>query len=223
MLYGTTADGGPSWTGANTGHGTVFQISRDGGVFNTLHAFDGTDGADPISALLPATDGLLYGTTRYGGPDFTGSATGGGTAFQMSLNGSVFNSFYSFGASSTDAANPICGLREGPDGNLYGISGTGGANGSGAVYLLPTQLPIIKGFSPTSGSASAGTIVSVRGVNLESASAITIAGVAQTILSKTATAVKFKLAAATPTGSYTLFVTTPNGTATSARTFTVDP
>jgi uncharacterized repeat protein (TIGR03803 family) len=72
-FYGTTSGGGNS-----EGDGTVFKLSP-GGLFSVLHRFSGTDGATPITALLQATDGNLYGTTSHGG---TG---GGGTIFRISL------------------------------------------------------------------------------------------------------------------------------------------
>ena len=96
-------------------------------------------------------------------------------------------------------------------------------NIQGTVYRLQTALPIVSGFSPHSGSASAGTIVAIRGVNLTRASVVTIGGISQTILSKTARQVKIKLNAATPTSSYPILVTTPHGTAASSQKFTVAP
>lgn len=224
MLYGTTYYGGPYGNG-DYGYGTVFQISTDGAVFNTLHNFNSTDGSYPSGVLIQASNGMLYGAT------FQGGVNGNGTVFGISADGSVFDSIHSFGISGMDGALPYAGVIEGPDGNLYGTTYYGGIDPNpyggtdiaGTVYALLTELPIIKGFSPTSGSISAGTAVSVRGVNLANASTIIIGGVSQTIQIKTEKLVKIKLNAATPTGSYSILVTTPNGTATSSKKFTVSP
>lgn len=209
MLYGTTLYGGVY------GNGTVFQISTNGSVFNVLHNFNVSDGQNPFSTLLQGSDGMLYGTTS-GGGDYNY-----GMVFNLSTDGSVFNSLHSFGV--FDGSDPSSGVVEGPDGNLYGTTFFGSVWGYGTVYRLNTLLPLVSSFSPTSGSASAGTTVTVKGVNLGSAGAVTIAGVSQTILSKTATSVKFRLNASTPVGIYPIVVTTPNGTATSAKKFTVNP
>ena len=63
-LYGTTT------LGAN-GHclggcGTVFRISS-AGVLTTLYRFNGNDGDFPQANVTVASDGVLYGTTEFGG------------------------------------------------------------------------------------------------------------------------------------------------------------
>jgi len=73
-LYGTTQ------TGGTDENGVVFELSPQGGgawTENVLHTFQGTpDGAQPESGLLLGADGLLYGTTFYGG-----DADNSGTVF----------------------------------------------------------------------------------------------------------------------------------------------
>jgi uncharacterized repeat protein (TIGR03803 family) len=75
-LYGT-ADAGAS----KTNGGTVFVVSPSG-AFATLHDFCSQtgclDGNSPFMPLLQATNGTLYGTTRYGGTQ------GNGTFFSLS-------------------------------------------------------------------------------------------------------------------------------------------
>ena len=62
-LYGTTSMGGTDDLG------TVFRLSPSNGgwTLTTLHAFDGTDGANPWSNVTIGPDGKLYGTTQSGG------------------------------------------------------------------------------------------------------------------------------------------------------------
>jgi uncharacterized repeat protein (TIGR03803 family) len=46
-------------------------------AFTTLFSFDGTDGSQPYTGLVQATDGNLYGTAPGGG------ANGAGTFFRI--------------------------------------------------------------------------------------------------------------------------------------------
>ncbi|MGA2878850.1 MAG: choice-of-anchor tandem repeat GloVer-containing protein [Bryobacteraceae bacterium] len=82
-LYGTTVYGGAY----GPLYGTVFKITP-GGTLTTLHGFCAQsgcpDGYGPISGLIQATDGDLYGTASEGGanpsPDYSG-----GTVFRLSV------------------------------------------------------------------------------------------------------------------------------------------
>lgn len=51
-------------------------------MLNTLHIFEGPDGAGPCGSLLQATNGVLYGTNYGGG---TGGACCGGTVFSLDM------------------------------------------------------------------------------------------------------------------------------------------
>ena len=69
-LYGTTFAGGANETSCNGGCGTLFKITT-AGTLTTLYSFcaesDCTDGSQPQGGLVESTDGILYGTTYYGG------------------------------------------------------------------------------------------------------------------------------------------------------------
>lgn len=78
-FYGTTSMGGASGS-----YGTVFQLTPDG-TLTTLHTFDNSDGSDAEATLLQATNGILYGTTYYGGPTCPGFSNGCGTIFSVSM------------------------------------------------------------------------------------------------------------------------------------------
>lgn len=64
-LYGTTF-GTFSKSTCNNSLGTVFKFTPSSGGLTTLHAFGGSDGANPFAGLV-STGGELYGTTQYGG------------------------------------------------------------------------------------------------------------------------------------------------------------
>jgi uncharacterized repeat protein (TIGR03803 family) len=126
-FYGTTHDGGSG------GNGTVFRMTPSG-VVTVLHAFTGgTDGGLPFAALVQATDGNFYGTTRIGG------ATGGtpcsacGTVFQMTPAGTltVLHTF-----TGTDGALPLTALIQATDGNFYGTTYQSGSFNGGTVFKM---------------------------------------------------------------------------------------
>jgi uncharacterized repeat protein (TIGR03803 family) len=75
------------------------------------------DGLAPVS-LIEGRDGNLYGVTQLGG-DF-----GFGTVFKATPQGQE-SVLYSFAGGTADGANPLT-LLQGSDGNLYGITGSGG-------------------------------------------------------------------------------------------------
>jgi uncharacterized repeat protein (TIGR03803 family) len=131
--YGTTQNGG-----ANN-LGTVFKISI-GGVETVLYSFGAgsSDAIQPDSTLILGSDGNFYGTTNAGG------AYREGTVFRFTpatAEETVLHSFSGDGGilGSTDGGSPLRGLIEGSDGNFYGTTGSGGAQGAGTVFkITPT-------------------------------------------------------------------------------------
>ena len=119
-FYGTTAEGG------SFGQGTVFKVSSSGVA--TVHSFDTTDGAGPQSLLIFDAAGNLYGTT-YGGGVYNQ-----GTVYELTASG-VETVLYSF-TGGTDGAHPQEVLVFDTQGNLYGTTTYGGANGMGTVFKL---------------------------------------------------------------------------------------
>src|SRR5579871_1620820 len=141
MLYGATYQGGPN------GYGTVFQLSTDGATFNVLHSFSYSDGGYVIAGVAQGSDGNLYGTTQQGG------STGYGTAYQVSTDGTVFNTIHNFNTSS-DGYYPDGTLIQGTDGMLYGTDQYGGPNGYGNVFQLSkdgTVFNIVHSFNYNDG------------------------------------------------------------------------
>ena len=121
-LYGVTQYGGVS------GNGTVFQITP-AGVLTTLHSFSfGTDGEYASTGLILGKDGNFYGTTSFGGDDFSG------TVFQVTPTGDL-TTLYAF-TDGNDGDIPGGPLVQGNDGNFYGTTSEGGANGGGTVFVM---------------------------------------------------------------------------------------
>jgi uncharacterized repeat protein (TIGR03803 family) len=85
-LYGTTIQGAIRY-------GTIFQMNTVGAsVVNTLHNFEGTDGAFPSVGPFQATSGMFYGTTDQGGTD-NNCFEGCGTLYSMNVNLGPFIAF----------------------------------------------------------------------------------------------------------------------------------
>ena len=83
-FYGATAYGGTNDVDSG-GDGTVFRMTTNG-ILASLASFNGTNGANPVAALVQGADGYLYGTTQYGGTNDLDSG-GDGTIFKITTNG----------------------------------------------------------------------------------------------------------------------------------------
>lgn len=93
-----------------------------------------TDGLNPGSILIQASDENIYGTTEYGGNH------GYGTVFRISLTGAL-TTLYSF-CSQDNCSNgmlPWGGLVQGTDGNFYGTTVGGGTKNYGTVFKITPQ------------------------------------------------------------------------------------
>lgn len=122
-LYGTT------WIGGASGNGTVYKVSAKG-VMTVLYSFaGGTDGANPIGALLRDASGNLYGTTNAGG------VNNFGTVFKLTASGTE-TVLHSFANDGVDGYGPWSTLIHDAAGNLYGTTVYGGAHSGGTVFEL---------------------------------------------------------------------------------------
>ena len=135
-LYGTTSSGGINSQGLLYPYGTVFKIQTDGTAYTILYDFkpyhSDEDGSTPYAGLLEGSDGVLYGTTEYGGRGF-------GTIFKIHKDGSGYSVIYRFaGASYNDGEAPLSDLIEDADGTLYGRTWTGGTwmTGNGTIFRI---------------------------------------------------------------------------------------
>ena len=134
-LYGTTSGGG-----ANSGAGTVFELSPGAGgtwTEKVLHSFadNGTDGTDPVDTPVFDGHGNLYGTAYNYGP--SGSL---GIVWELSpaadgdWTEQVLHGFT--GTLQGDGTYPVGGLVFDASGNLYGTASGGGFAGEGLVFEL---------------------------------------------------------------------------------------
>jgi uncharacterized repeat protein (TIGR03803 family) len=97
-------------------------------------------------------NGNFYGTTNGGG-------AGGGTIFEITPGGQL-TTLYSFCSQSgcTDGSTPEAGLVQATNGNFYGTTSDGGANGgSGTVFEITRQAnsPRFIAFAPNRAASTA--------------------------------------------------------------------
>jgi uncharacterized repeat protein (TIGR03803 family) len=202
-LYGVNAFGG-----AND-FGTLFSVSLSG-AFRVEHAFTGgSDGGHPLTGTARANDGNVYGTT----------GLVPGSIFRITTGGQ-FTTLYTF-QNALIGGNPNFdspGVLQGSDGKLYGVQTTfGGSVYSLDVGLGPT-LPLVTGFTPSSGAP--GTTVFIAGSNFLGASSVTFKGVPAEYVLRNSTVIVAVVPAGGTSGP--ISVATPNGTATSQESFTVN-
>jgi uncharacterized repeat protein (TIGR03803 family) len=135
-LYGTTSKGG--YVGDSGG--TVFKLTHSDTYPYWTHTviyyfcsvgYSCLDGYHPMAELIADKDGVLYGTTEYGGDNDSGTAfkltppAAGASAWTET----VLHSFCSneFNQICNDGAYPKSGLVFDTQGNLYGTTSSGGA------------------------------------------------------------------------------------------------
>ena len=117
-----------------------------------LHAFGGKDGSFPAAGLVADAAGNLYGTSHYGGGGCGGS--GCGTVFEVAPDGTS-TVIYAF-SGGKDGGLPVSNPRlTMSNGNLYGTTFAGGANGFGIVFEL----------SPSGGKWTETSLYSFAGGN----------------------------------------------------------
>jgi uncharacterized protein (TIGR03437 family) len=149
------------------GVGIIFQMTPAGAI-TPLYNFSGpTDGANPTSGLIIATDGNFYGTTSQGGSTETSKSSGIGTIFTMTPSGTLTNLHNFAGA---DGASPASGLIQATDGNFYGMTEFGGTGscqvqfepaGCGTIYKITSQgsFTTLYSFQGTDGAFPVGGLI----------------------------------------------------------------
>ncbi len=130
-LYGTTKYGGDRGCYSSSYTcGTVFELTPSGPGYQgtILHYFTDSSGSFPTAPLI-GVGGKLYGTASY-----SGSASGGGVAYELGETGSGYRVIHNF-SGSQDGLFPYAGLID-VDGSFYGTTGEGGSANMGVVYEL---------------------------------------------------------------------------------------
>jgi len=158
VLYGTTSYGGSGmcpYLGGEDGCGTVFTLtppSSPGGAWTetVIYSFTGSDNGDggyPAASVVVGSNGVLYGTTEFGGnattacPGSFDFIAGCGTVFELtppSSKGGAWTEkvLHSFSDADGDGSMPVAGLALSSTGVLYGTTSAGGTAGKGTVFAV---------------------------------------------------------------------------------------
>jgi uncharacterized repeat protein (TIGR03803 family) len=217
-FYGTTANGG---TGGN---GTIFEITTAGlaTIYNFCSQANCTDGGDPESGLVQATDGNFYGTATRGG------AYGAGSIFKITPGGKL-TTLYTFCTQGypncPDGSFVYAGLLQATNGNFYGTTNSGGdltcnfIYGCGTVFSLNTGLGPFVAF--VRGAAKTGQSFSILGQGLTGTTTVSLNGTSAPFTVKSDTLIVATVPSGASSGDVT--VTTPSGTLKSNLPFNVIP
>jgi uncharacterized repeat protein (TIGR03803 family) len=125
-FYGTTVQGGANKLGV------VFKLTPAGALtvlYNFCSLANCTDGDQPTAGLVQGSDGNFYGATGLF------SSKGAGTVYQITPSGSLttLHNFCS-SANCSDGQFASSNLVQAADGNFYGTTQDGGANGYGVAF-----------------------------------------------------------------------------------------
>lgn len=153
-FYGLTV------TGGKYNAGTLFEYDRFAGVFYKMHDFDGAaTGANPNGTLIEATNGKIYGLTKWGGVN-----DWQGTLFEFDSGTGILTKLHDF-AYAPAAGQPIGSLVQASNGKLYGMSSFGGAHfnrGTLFEYDISTNTFTVKHNFYNDGSAPEGNLIETK-------------------------------------------------------------
>jgi len=158
-LYGATSAYGEGYLAVPN---IIYEMTPAGAV-TTLYTFCSTcteSGGVPGALVQIQPDGDLYGTTTSGG------ANGSGIVFKFTpgtFTPGTLTILYSFCSQSgcTDGGGPLAGLVQATNGELYGTTSTGGANGNGTIFKITPAgaLTTLYSFCPISGCTDGITVL----------------------------------------------------------------
>ena len=120
QLYGVTRSGGPA-AAPSSPSGTIFRIDPSTGAFTVLHAFldlSTIPANVPWGPLALGPDGMLYGTTRFGG------AEEAGTIYRLNPVTGAFAIVHAM--TVAEGIGPVGPLLLDSDGAFYGLAYAGG-------------------------------------------------------------------------------------------------
>jgi uncharacterized repeat protein (TIGR03803 family) len=138
------------------GGGTIFRVGTDGSNLTTLHNLAPLEPSGPITPLVQAVDGTLFGVTQVGGPSNSGAV------FRLAPDGSDFATVHSLGDESGEGVTLFGPVTLGASGRLFGVTHHGGAAGAGTVFGLDqdgSAFSALHSLDPAQGRGSEGGLI----------------------------------------------------------------
>ncbi len=227
-------------TGANLAHATAVDfgtsaanVTADSATSITATAPTGT-GTVPVTVTTANGAGTSPNQYTYVAPPARPVVTGispatgpdaGGTSVTITGTNLANATAVDFGTTGVtplaDSATSITVNSPAGAGNVDVTVTTAGGNGTSPtqfVYQAPPPTPVVTSISPSSGAEIGGTSVTVTGSALQNATSVDFGPTPGTIAADTATSITVTSPAGT--GSVSVVVRTPGGTATSPAQFT---
>ena len=172
-LFGTAASKGLNDVG------NVFEIQHSAGGYAStptiLVSFNGANGSSPQAGLIADANGDLFGTTQ------TGGSSNAGTVFEIlhDAGGYASTPTVLVNFNSATGTSPLGDLYADANGNLFGTTFGGGANGRGTVFEIrkigssyASTPTVVANFTSANGAnPRGGLIADATGVLLGTASA----------------------------------------------------
>ena len=153
-LYGMTSDGGSS------NAGVIFSFDPSSGIYTKLKDFGGADGSNPRGSLMQASDGRLYGMTRWGGSENRG------VIFSFDPSRGTYTKLKDFTVSKDFTVNggyfPFGSLMQASNGKLYGMTNSGGVLNRGVIFSFDPVTEAytkVKEFLGPDGSDPEGSLI----------------------------------------------------------------
>jgi uncharacterized repeat protein (TIGR03803 family) len=165
-FYGTTVGGGAM------NLGTVFEMTPSGAV-TTLASFDNTtNGSNPETALVQATDGNFYGTTSDGG------AGGYGTIFNLTPTGALttLHNFCANGGNCADGEFPTVPLVQNTNGRFFGTTNYGGDGSCEFGYGTFFSVALGRFVETQTPAGKVGATVNILGTELTGSTSVSFNG-----------------------------------------------
>jgi uncharacterized repeat protein (TIGR03803 family) len=161
-VYGTTPRGGIDLSGS------IYALPKGATQVTTLAFLSGLHGSDPGGGLVMDAAGNLYGTTIYTTTVLSGNnsrptgsfGAGDGTIFELAKGSKTITTLATF--DGADGQAPEGDLAVDGNGDLFGVTRTGGANGDGTVFELPAgsgSILTLANFDGTNGKNPISTLL----------------------------------------------------------------
>jgi uncharacterized repeat protein (TIGR03803 family) len=145
---------GMTFSGGSFSQGTMFSFNPSTAAYTKLVDFDGSNGSTPYGSLMLASDGRFYGMTFYGGENKSG------VIFSFDPVAGTYRKLNDL--AYINGGNPYGNLLQASNSKLYGMTWSGGANGSGVIFSFDPATNVytkLFDFDGTNGAYPTGSLM----------------------------------------------------------------